>query len=520
MFQLSSVSRRFLATHRSITRLAAVIAGVTLIGANLVGGAVSGQAATALASDAEIAAFVTEQLRDGGYPGGAFAIVRDGQVTLAQGVGRADESGRKVTAETPFVIGSLTKAITATAVMQLVEAGAVDLDRPVTTYLPGFRVADGRQDRITVRHLLNQTSGIPSAAGVTPLSEKVTSLAAQVAALRNVSLVSDPGASFAYSNANYNVLGLLVAEVSGRSYEDYVTNSIFAPLAMDKSFGDLSLAQAAGLTDAYRFWFGGPQASRPLWRPDFLSAGWLISSADDLGRFVAAQLSGGALDGSRVLSERAVAAMHAGAAATPLGHGAYGMGWIDGRIGRTRVVSHSGSTTDMASAMYLAPERGVGLVLLFNGQSVLYELLHKPEAIGEAAFARMLGEAPGGTLSALYPAFNLALALLVALQVRALVRAAQAGRRGRPGFRTPLGRRWLRIALAVWGSAVVPVLILWTVPATLGAPWSILVHIDVGQALAIYAGLRVAIGLATAGPTIIRLLKATRMPRVSAPAVA
>ena len=223
MFQVASVGRRFVATRRSIIRIAAVVAGVIFIAANLVGGAMAGQSqeATAPASDAQIAAFVTEQLRDGGYPGGAFAIVRDGQVTLAQGVGRADGSGRQVTAETPFVIGSLSKAITATAVMQLVEAGAVELDRPVTTYLPDFRVADGRQDRITVRHLLNQTSGIPSAAGVTPLSADVTSLAAQVAALRNVSLASDPGASFAYSNANYNVLGLLVAEVSGGSFEEY-----------------------------------------------------------------------------------------------------------------------------------------------------------------------------------------------------------------------------------------------------------------------------------------------------------
>ena len=261
---------------------------------------------------------------------------------------------------------------------------------------------------------------------------------------------------------------------------------------MDNSFTDLSLAQAAGLTDAHRFWFGLPQASEPFWRPDFVPAGWLISSADDLGRFVAAQLNGGALDGRRVLSERGVTAMHAGAAATPLGRGAYGMGWIDGRIGQTRVVSHTGSTTDMASAMYLAPERGVGLVLLLNGQSVLYELLHKPDAIGEAAFARMLGEPAGGTLSALYPAFTLAMALLVALQGRALVRAVRAGRRGQPSVRTALGSRWLGIGLAVWGSLVVPVLILWTVPATLGAPWSILVQIDVGQALAAYAGLRIS----------------------------
>jgi CubicO group peptidase (beta-lactamase class C family) len=96
------------------------------------------------ASDAEVEAFLIDQLREGGYPGAAFAIVRDGRVIRSGGIGRADDAGRPVGADTPFVLGSLTKPITATAVMQLVEAGLVDLDAPVARNLDDFSIASGQ----------------------------------------------------------------------------------------------------------------------------------------------------------------------------------------------------------------------------------------------------------------------------------------------------------------------------------------------------------------------------------------
>ena len=95
-------------------------------------------------------------------PGLALAIVRGDQIVYLKGYGRADASGRPVTPQTPFLIGSITKSFTALAVMQLVEAGTVDLDAPVQRYIPWFRVADPRASaQITVRHLLTMTSGLP-----------------------------------------------------------------------------------------------------------------------------------------------------------------------------------------------------------------------------------------------------------------------------------------------------------------------------------------------------------------------
>ena len=460
------------------------------------------------ASDAEIEEYLIEQVRDAGYPGAAFAIVRDGRVTRAGGIGQADPAGRPIDADTPFVIGSLSKAITAAAVMQLVERGQVDLDAPVAQYVPSFALADDRADEITVRHLLTQTSGLSGLVGIAPLSDDVTSLPAQVRALRNVSLASEPGTVYAYSNANYEVLGAVVEQVTGKSFGTYVADAIYAPLGMEHSHTELDEAQADGLTDAHRFWFGIPSAGEPFWRPDFLPAGWLIASAADLGRWAAANLEGGMLDGQRVLSAAAIEQMQAGA--VNAGRSTYGMGWFDGRIGATRIVSHSGSTTDLGSAIYLSPEHGLGIVVLFNGQSLLYEMLHKPEAIAEGAMARLVGEPPGGTLMALYPVFTLAVLAMVVLQLRSLVRAVGRARRGEPATRAVLGRRWLGIGLAVWGRLVVPALILVGTPDTFGAPWDILVQIDLGQALFAYAVLQLLIGAVGVGPHLVRL--AARLP--------
>ena len=503
-------------TRKQKLRAALITAAAVFALVNVGSGLLRGQEAAPRqgASDAEIEQYLIEQVRDAGYPGAAFAIVRDGRVTRAGGIGEADPTGRPIDADTPFVIGSLSKAITAAAVMQLVERGQVDLDTPVTHYIPSFAPADDRADEITVRHLLTQTSGLPSLAGSAPLSDDVTSLPAQVRALRNVSLASEPGTAFAYSNANYEVLGAVVEEVTGKAFGAYVADAIYAPLGMEHSHTELDKAQADGLTAAHRFWFGIPNAGEPFWRPDFLPSGWLIASAADLGRWAAANLEGGMLDGQRVLSAAAIEQMHAGAVAA--GRSTYGMGWFDGRIGTTRTVSHSGSTTDMGSAIYLAPEQGLGIVVLFNGQSLLYEMLHKPEAIAEGAMARLVGEPAGGTLMALYPVFTLAVLAMVVLQLRSLVRAAGRARRGEPATRAFLGSRRLGIGLAVWGRLVVPALVLTGMPDMFGAPWDILVQIDLGQALFAYAVLQLLIGAVGVGLHVMRIVARLRVVRVRA----
>jgi CubicO group peptidase (beta-lactamase class C family) len=106
--------------------------------------------------------YIADRMRSARIPGVALAIVKGDQIVYLKGYGQADSSGRAVTPQTPFLIGSITKAFMALAVMQLVEAGKVELDAPVQRYIPWFRLADPQASaHITVRQLLNQTSGIP-----------------------------------------------------------------------------------------------------------------------------------------------------------------------------------------------------------------------------------------------------------------------------------------------------------------------------------------------------------------------
>src|SRR4051812_25801384 len=482
--------------RRTLVRVVGLPIAAAIFAINVIGGPSHGTVPRAPATDQEIVAFVADQIRDTGIPGGAVAIVRDGRVSTTQGFGTADSTGRPVTSTTPFTIGSLSKSITATAVMQLVERGSVPLDTPVQRYLPEFQLADDRAAAaITVRQLLIQTSGLPPAAGQRPLAQARTDLANEVAALHDVSPMTTPGSTYAYSNANYIVLGRLIERVSGEPFGTYVDEHVFAPLGMTHAHSGIAAAQADGLSQAHRLWFGLSREVDPLFRADLEPAGFLMASATDLGRFVAAEVDGGALDGTRVLSAASVAEMEQGAADTYAGDGSrYGFGWVDSQIGGIRMVGHVGSTTDMASAAFFSPEQKTGVVILLNGQSTLYELAHKPDLIGIAAFELLEGREPDGTITLMYLAVDAISILLigfVASRLLALVRRARRGAVGVPRF---LGNRWLGIAITVWFGAVVPVEIFLEVPGLLGAPWTTLVQIDLGLVAFGFAGLRLATG--------------------------
>src|SRR6266498_1629286 len=185
---------------------------------------------------AAIDAYVESQMREQRIPGLALGIVQGDQIVHLKGFGVADPSGRAVTPQTPFQIASISKSFTALAVMQLVDAGKLDLDAPVQRYLPVFRVADpDAAARITVRQLMTQTSGFSRASENVFLGGSDTSadaLERRVRALSTHQLNRPVGSTYEYTAVNAWVLGLLVQTVSGQSFEDYVQQHIFAPLDM------------------------------------------------------------------------------------------------------------------------------------------------------------------------------------------------------------------------------------------------------------------------------------------------
>jgi CubicO group peptidase (beta-lactamase class C family) len=220
---------------------------------------------------AQIDAYVSSQMQAMRLPGLALGIVQGDQIVHLHGFGEADQSGRAVTAQTPFVIGSMTKSFTALAIMQLVEAGKIQLDAPVQHYLPWFRVADpAASTHITVRNLLNQTSGIPTSAGVAFLAESPGTLEQQVRNLAQVALTQPVGKTFQYSNSNYATLGLIVEAVSGQSYGGYIQQHILDPLQMKHSYYTEQAARQSGLAQGYHWLFGYPVPVNEPYRLDML----------------------------------------------------------------------------------------------------------------------------------------------------------------------------------------------------------------------------------------------------------
>src|SRR5215210_2429669 len=191
------------------------------------------------AADPDFAAidrYVEEEMREVHIPGLALGIVHDDKVVHLESFGEAGPSGRAVTPQTPFILASSSKPFTALAIMQLSEEGKVDLEAPVKRYVPWFRVADkAASNQITVRNLLNHTSGLPEDTSFEPMRSNDMSddaLEERVRTLSDVQLSHHVGATFEYTDANYDVLGLIVQRVAGQSYESYVQKHIFAPLDM------------------------------------------------------------------------------------------------------------------------------------------------------------------------------------------------------------------------------------------------------------------------------------------------
>ena len=242
-----------------------------------------------------------------------------------------------------------------------------------------------------------------------------------------------------------------------------------------------------------------PDDHAPLDRPDLVPAGWISASADDLGRLLIAELDSGRFEGRSVVSPAAVREMQAGTVATGSGDERMGMGWVTSTLDGERIVAHAGSTTDMAAIQVLVPERHLGVAVLFNAQSTLYELLHKPDAIGQGVVSLLLGHEPRGTLQLFYPAFDLAALAMLGLLVFGVIRTARrpvgpwvpwAGRSGRSRLLL-VGSVGLRAYLDV----VVPIVLLVKTPELLGAPWTTLVRIDLGLVIAALVVVRAADGV-------------------------
>ena len=427
---------------------------------------------------AAIDRYVRSEMEAQRIPGLALGIVHGDRIVHVQGFGHADRAGRQVTPETPFLIGSVTKSFTALAIMQLSEAGQVQLDAPVQRYLPWWRVADpDASTEVTVRHLLYQVSGLSKATGnayATSGDTHDSALEDRVRALRDAELTQPVGTTWQYSNANYWTLGMIVQAVSGQSYETYIQQHIFDPLQMGNSYTSGTEAVQNGLPTGHRYWYGFPVASElPFDRGGLGSAG-LSSSAEDMTRYLGLYLNQGRYGTTPLVSPAGAAELQRAGVPTGQDGVSYAMGWDVGQIHGTTTISHDGSGFDSHANVVLIPDRGWGVVVMENGENSPDEFFGSRRMTGIAygVAGMLIGEespAPSSPSRSLWVVYGVVLGIL-AIQVAGMVRSVRTIRTWQTvPSRRPTGA--LRIGLRVG----LPLLVSWT--------WALLVLVGLPQVI-------------------------------------
>jgi CubicO group peptidase (beta-lactamase class C family) len=404
---------------------------------------------TAAPDFAAIDAYIEGQMKDIRLPGLALGIIHGDQIVYLKGYGVADPSGRAVTPQTPFWLASLAKPVTALAVMQLVEAGKVELDAPVQRYLPYFRMADEQASAaITVRHLLNHTSGISRLTG----DEKFPSQDSldwtpeqRVRELSDNALTHPVGTTFEYSNVNFTILALIVETVSGQSFESYVQEYILNPLEMNQSTYYQPEAIPPDSAAGYQHWFGFPVARDiPLPRSSNGNGG-LIASAEDMTHFMIAQLNEGRYGNVTVLSPAGIAEMHTPVALEGNTKSIYAMGWYELEAGDgLPIIYHGGDYAGFHADMTLTSD-GWGVVMMTNANSLW--AAYRPGGIATGVISLLRGQQPLANegepaLRVIVPGIMSVVALQIIGMVWSLVTLQRWSRNSQPDRRP---RGWLRV---------------------------------------------------------------------------
>lgn len=310
-----------------------------------------------------------------GVPAAAVAVVVDGEI-IDHAVGvLSTATGVEATADSVFQIGSITKVWTATLVMQLVDEGLVELDAPIRTYLPEFRLGDDSATAsITVRQLLTHQAGFEGDI-FTDTGRGDDAIEKFVELLAEMPQTFPPGFMFSYNNAGYIVLGLLVERLREKTWEQALLEHIAVPLGLER------VSPSPYEAILHRVAVGhmgqgedGVSTPAPLWamaRSNEPAGSMLAMTARDLAGFARMHLTGGtAPDGTAVLSPSAVEAMRTTSIRLPVITGlgaAWGLGWEIDRDADVRLHGHDGNTIGQASYLRIAQDAQVAIVLLTNG---------------------------------------------------------------------------------------------------------------------------------------------------------
>ena len=300
------------------------------------------------------------------------AVMVDGKIVYAEGFGMADrEKSIPVDAATLFNIGSISKVYVATAIMLLVDAGRVSLDKPVTDYLPEFRMADDRYKKITVRMLLNHASGLPGTEGSNSFGFKYDDNVKRetINTLARAHLKHAPGAMAVYCNDGFTLAEMIVERVSGKKYIDFLQKRIFAPLSLKNTGMGIGEIKGKPVARYYDAKTGKPHPPETL---SVLGAGGLSSTAGELCRFVDAFSAENKLLEKASLHEmrKAQPTAFRGGLRNPTV--SMGLGWDFIGLPRydaagVQILGKSGGTGNYSSMVYTVPDKRISVAVIASG---------------------------------------------------------------------------------------------------------------------------------------------------------
>jgi serine beta-lactamase-like protein LACTB, mitochondrial len=312
-----------------------------------------------------IDALVQQQIKSYSVPGLSIAVTKQGQIVFFRSYGWADmENHVRVSKETLFRIGSITKPITATAALMLAERQQLDLDAPVQRYCVAF---PEKPWPVTARELLAHTAGVRGFHATSGISPELLSdthyerVADSVALFANDPLVAKPGTHYEYSNYGYDLIGCVLEGASGKRFDDLLQTLIFFPAGMTTTTLDDSLRIIPNRSRSYTHAKDGTlRNSKSIDTSNRIPAAGLLSTADDLAHFVLA------LESGRLLAPAQVRQMWTEQPTEKGKHGGYALGWMIHDHNGTTAVAHTGEQPGSSTILYVMPGQRSSFAVLAN----------------------------------------------------------------------------------------------------------------------------------------------------------
>jgi CubicO group peptidase (beta-lactamase class C family) len=326
----------------------------------------------------EIDRLVAESMKRHGVPGVGLAVVMNGKVVYTKGYGVRDtKTNAAVNADTLFAIGSVSKSFTSLGAMQLVDAGKLSLSTKVNAVLPNLKFSDASKGaQLNLENILSHSSGMDRADDLWYFDKTVKTREDMLGTVAKIPFNEPIGTTWQYCNQNFVIAGAMLEKTTGKTWEDYTFQNIFAPLGMKRSvFETADAVKDGNYAQGFQLGLNGADPMPAFDRMVIAGpAGSIISSASEMAQYAALQLSNGVWNGKQLISKSSLEVMHSNHVVIPdslltvpgMAFPNYGLGWFNEEYRGINMVEHGGNIDGFSAEVQLVPSRGLGVVILTN----------------------------------------------------------------------------------------------------------------------------------------------------------